>query len=67
MVPMILVWVALVAVTVWAVGMLFPHRHSSGSSEAGQRPLDILERRYARGDISREQYELIRRDIGPSE
>lgn len=67
MVPMILFWIALVALTIWGVGRLFPHRHSSDTSDAGQRPLDILERRYVRGDINREQYELMKRDIGLSE
>ena len=28
-----------------------------------RRPLDILKERYARGDITREQYEQMRRDI----
>jgi putative membrane protein len=29
----------------------------------GERPLEILKRRYARGEITREQFEQMRRDI----
>jgi putative membrane protein len=29
----------------------------------GDRPLDILRRRYARGDISKEEYDEMRRDL----
>lgn len=38
---------------------------SSGGPGAGadMRPLDILKERYARGDITREQYEQMRRDL----
>ena len=67
MVPMVLFWIALVALAVWGVGMLFPHRHSSEKTELKQSPLDVLKRRYVRGDITREQYEVIKRDIGVSE
>ena len=35
---------------------------TSGSS-SGRRPLDILKERYARGEITRDQYEQMRRDL----
>ncbi len=31
---------------------------------AGQTPLDILNLRYARGEINKEQYDQMRRDLG---
>ena len=34
-----------------------------GWPSSDKRPLDILNERYARGEITREQYEQIRRDI----
>lgn len=37
---------------------------STGSGRsAGTRPLDVLKERYARGELTREQYEQMRRDI----
>lgn len=35
---------------------------SSGGS-SGKGPLEVLKERYARGEITREQYEQMRRDI----
>jgi putative membrane protein len=36
---------------------------SGGSATAGESALDILKRRYARGEITREQFDQIRRDV----
>ena len=36
---------------------------SSPGRSAGTRPLDVLKERYARGELTREQYEQMRRDI----
>lgn len=48
----------IVLIVVWAM-------RQSGSYGAGasQRPLDILKERYARGELTREQYEEIRHDL----
>jgi putative membrane protein len=40
-----------------------PQFHQSGPAETGQTPLEILKARYARGEISREEYEQMRRDL----
>lgn len=37
---------------------------SSVSTTRGESPLDILKIRYAKGEITREQYEEMRRDLG---
>ena len=61
---MLLFWGALVALAVWLVGTLFPRTGRPAAS--GERDLtarQILDRRYARGEIAREQYELIKQDI----
>lgn len=43
---------------VWAVRQAGP-----GEAGRGRSPLDILKERYARGDLTREQYEQMRRDL----
>lgn len=45
----------------WAIVSLFSGGGRESSS--GESPQDIANRRYARGEISREQLEQIRRDI----
>jgi putative membrane protein len=60
---MILFW-ALVILGILALARwLFSPGGSSGSGGSGRAPLDILKERYARGEINREQYEQMRRDL----
>ena len=57
---MILFWILVVLGIVALAKWLFS---TTGSGESGKRPLEILKERYARGDIAREQYEQMRRDL----
>jgi putative membrane protein len=52
---MILFW----AVVVWAVVKLTTHRNASEPASA----LEIARQRYARGELSREEFEQLRRDL----
>jgi len=36
---------------------------TAASGSSGKRPLEILKERYARGEITRDQYEQMRRDL----
>ena len=57
---MILFW-ALIFLGIVALGRwLFS---STGSGGSGKRPLEILQQRYARGEITRDQYERMRQDL----
>jgi putative membrane protein len=62
MIGMILFWIVLIAAIVWAVSRLLPGRQApSSSSVPGQeKPEDILDRRYARGEIDLETYQAQR-------
>ncbi len=67
---MILFWAAVIAVAVWVLGTTFPRatdRSSQASTADGpgrsENPLDILKRRYAGGEISRSEYEAVRREL----
>lgn len=61
---MLLFWVLIIGGVVWLVVSLL---RQGGPGALGPRPrggaLDILRERYARGEITREQYEQMRRDI----
>ena len=50
---------ALIALAVWAVA-----RASRGSGGNGESPREVLKRRYARGEIDRETYQRMLRDLG---
>ncbi len=73
MLGMVIFWVVVVGLALWLLSRLFPGthgrpngKHSSVSgitSGASQRALDVLNERYARGEITRAEYQEIRRDI----
>jgi uncharacterized membrane protein len=41
-----------------------PQFNQTGPAESSQTPLEILKARYVRGEITREQYEAMKADIG---
>jgi putative membrane protein len=58
----LLLFVGIVAALAYALGWLRPESQRF-RQESGRSPLDLLKERYARGEISKEQYEEMRRDI----
>jgi putative membrane protein len=62
---MMLFWVVLLAglagLVVWLVRSGSPA--TAGPTGTGSRPEEILRERYARGEITREQYDQMRRDL----
>jgi putative membrane protein len=67
---MILFWGTIIALAVWAVRSLTQPQKSDAKSEAAgaaaRTPLDIVGERYASGEIRREEFEQIRRDLRES-
>lgn len=64
---MLLFWGGLILLAIWLIAVLFPTspQPPSGSAPDPQvRARDILDQRYARGELSREQYEEMRQAIG---
>ena len=55
---MLLFWVAVIAGIVYLVRYL-----GRGKACSGNRALDILRERYARGEIGRDEYEQKKRDL----
>jgi len=53
----------LIGVVVYALGRR-TQINQTGSAQTNQTPEEILKARYARDEISREEYEQIRRDLG---
>ncbi len=69
MLLMVLFWVAVIGGAVWLVMTLARGSHGQSASltpttPAGQTPLDMLKARHAKGEISKEQFEAMRHDLG---
>jgi len=62
---MILFWIVIIALGVWLVGSLVSRANSQPPSNlpSAESPLDILKKRYARGEITKEQFDEMRRDL----
>ncbi|MBI4310822.1 MAG: SHOCT domain-containing protein [Chloroflexi bacterium] len=58
---MVVFWGAIIWLIVWAIKRLSQGQQPAGQ---GQSPLDIAKARYARGEITREQFEQLKRDLG---
>lgn len=52
-------WVGVVALAVWVAGRLFPHVPPPRPPS----PREILDARFARGELTREQYHKRRREL----
>ncbi|MDA8188591.1 MAG: SHOCT domain-containing protein [Dehalococcoidales bacterium] len=60
-VTMILFWGGIVALIVWTVRAASPRANDARTT--GSNALEILQQRYARGEITKEEFETIRKDI----
>lgn len=58
---MIIFWGIIIFLIVWGVKKLTEHR--GGATYEHRSPLDIAKERYARGEISKEQFEQIKKDL----
>ena len=59
-----LIGLVLLGWIVWAVSRAGGRRADQGRTSGGDRSLEILRERYARGEITREEFEAMRRDLG---
>jgi len=60
---MLLFWGLIIFGLIYMVRWLSDRDRSGGAGKAPQTPLDILKARYARGEISREEFERMKRDM----
>jgi putative membrane protein len=62
---MLIFWGGLILLAVWLVRALFSTNVGRGQNAGGenQNARQILDQRYARGEISREQYEIMKQDL----
>jgi putative membrane protein len=60
---MVLLWGGLIALAVGVIWSLFPRSGSRVSVDRELGAREILDRRYARGEINREQYDLMKETL----
>jgi putative membrane protein len=60
---MILIWVVIVGLIVWGVVTLVRHSGSRPDRGSNRTPLDIAKERYAKGEITKEEFERIKKDL----
>ena len=65
---MVLFWGGLILLAVWLVKVIFPSSRGDRSTsknppKANESASEILAQRYARGEITREQFEIMKQDI----
>ncbi len=70
MIFMLIFWVVVVGLAVWLLSELFPRIRDSQSGQGtpqhiqpSNTALDILQGRYARSEITKEEYDRIRQDL----
>ena len=63
--PMILLWIVIIALGVWLIGSLVTHANNQppANMPPAESALDILKKRYACGEITKEQFDEMRRDL----
>jgi len=60
---MLVFWVLIIALVVWGIKKV-TERGGSGSGTLEKRdPLDIAKERYAKGQISKEEFDQIKKDL----
>lgn len=66
MIIWLIILIAIVAAIVWLVRSLAPPRQHGGALRTPRRSpaLDVLEERYAKGEINRDEYLAKKRDFG---
>ena len=62
----LLFWVGLIALAVWLVRAMFSRDGWRPAAPAAREPSaeEILDQRYVRGEITREQHQLMRQNVG---
>jgi len=67
---MIVAWIVVIALVVWAIARLFPSRSggdAGGREKERETPREILDLRLARGEIDTEEYARLRDALEPAQ
>ncbi len=60
---MLVFWGGIIALVIWLLRRPMGHEGYGPGTREKRDPMDIAKERYARGEINKEQYEQIKKDI----
>lgn len=60
---MIIIWIIIIGLIIWGVVALTRHVSSRPNAGEKQGPLDIAKKRFAKGEISKKEFEQIKKDL----
>ena len=61
---MAIFWIGIVAAAIWLLGNLFPKNNVTDTANGTpETAVSILQKRYARGEINKEQFEQMRHEV----
>jgi putative membrane protein len=60
---MILFWVIVIGLIIWGTRHFRTQNNMHNLSMGGKTPLEIAKERYARGEITKEQFEQLKKDL----
>ncbi len=55
-------WIIIVVIAIWGI-LQFTNRNQPYNNQTAETPLDILKKRYAKGEITKEQFEEMKRNL----
>ena len=58
-----IVWIVVIGLVIWGVIALVRRTSSTSNTSQKSNPLEIAKERYARGEITKEEFEQIKKDI----
>jgi putative membrane protein len=63
---MAIFWIVIIAAAIWLLSNLFPKNTAAVvAGNTSDTAIDILKKRYARGEINKEEFEAMRHDLEP--
>jgi len=58
-----ILWIVIIGLVIWGIIALVKHSYSTSNTSQKRNPLEIARERYAKGEISKEEFEEIKKNL----
>ncbi|GJQ64408.1 MAG: SHOCT domain-containing protein [Melioribacteraceae bacterium] len=58
-----LFWIVIIGLVIFLIVRLTNQKTGSQNIQSNENPLDVLKKRYARGEITKEEFESMKKDL----